>query len=231
VGQTSSRPARYELGGKRLFESELQNYMVPDLTVLDAGAGRAPVVPPSRRPEGWTYVGLDLSLSELQLAPAGSYDEMRAGDLVRRYPDLGGRFDLVLSWQVLEHVKPLGVALENLRSYLRPGGTLIAQFSGTFSAFGLINRVIPQRLGVWAMHRLLNRPPDSVFPAYYDKCWYSAISQMMSDWSDVRIEPRYLAAGYWSFSKPTEWAYLRYENWAEKTNPNLATHYLVVSRK
>jgi SAM-dependent methyltransferase len=201
------------------------------MAVLDAGAGRAPSIPPDRRPRGWRYAGLDLSLAELQQAPGGSYDEIWQGDLRDRQPELAERFDLVLSWQVLEHVKPLEAAFENLRAYLRPGGTLVAQFSGAFSIFGLINRAIPAQAGVWAMERLLNRDPETVFPAHYDRCWHGAIERMLKPWSGARIEPRYLAAGYFSFSTPAEWAYLQYENWAARGHKNLATHYLVVARK
>ncbi len=100
------------------------------MTILDVGSGRRPCVPIDRRPPGCTYVGLDISADELQTAPPGSYDRFVVGDVSSRAVDLGTQFDLVVSFQVLEHVRPLDAAFENLRHYLRPGGRMIAQFSG-----------------------------------------------------------------------------------------------------
>ena len=58
----------------------------------------------------------------MEHAPEGSYDEMFVGDITKRVAELEGRFDLIICFQVLEHVKPLDDAIENLRCYLRPGG-------------------------------------------------------------------------------------------------------------
>ncbi len=151
---------------------------------------------------------------------------------MQHLPELDGRFDLIVSWQVLEHVKPLGVAMENLRSYLRPGGLLVAQMSGKFSAFGLVNAVVPQRVGTLAMKRLLNRDPETVFPAYYDGCTYRRLGQMLGSWSEVAILPRYNGSSYFRFLAPIHAIYMLYEDWAYRgQHRNLATHYLVTAVK
>jgi hypothetical protein len=145
---------------------------------------------------------------------------------------LEGEFDIVVSWQVLEHVKPLAVALANIRSYLRPGGLFVAHLSGTFSPFGLANRVIPQRAAVWLMHRLLDRDPTSVFPAYYDKCWYSALESLGRCWKTFSVHPRYAGAGYFRFSPMMQRLSLAYEEWTIRSGHyNLATHYLLVGER
>jgi hypothetical protein len=173
-------------------------------------------------------VGLDVSASELELAPLGSYDELWVRDVVQHEPELVERFDLILSWQVIEHVKPIKTAFDNLHSYLVPQGRLVALFSGAFSAFALINAIVPDRMGTWAMEKLLRRPPDTVFPAYYDHCWYSGLERVLAPWNRMEIVPLFRGAGYFGFSQPLQRMYLHFEEWARKGNHNnLATHYLV----
>jgi SAM-dependent methyltransferase len=175
-----------------------------------------------------TYVGLDLSSAELRRAPAGSYDEMHVADACEHVPGLDARFDVVLSFQVLEHVRPLDDVVANVRRYLRPGGRFVAQFSGTFSLFGIINKVIPQKVGLLALEKLLQRDPDTVFPAHYHHCYDAALRKMLADWSAVDIVPIYTGAHYLRFSRPLQTAYLAYENWTVRTERrNLASYYVV----
>jgi hypothetical protein len=137
-----------------------------------------------------------------------------------------------VSWQVLEHVAPLGDAISNIHSYLRPGGLFVAGLSGGRSAIALINRAIPHRLAKMAMERLLRRDPASVFPAPYDRCTYSALSRILEDWSGVQIVSRYRGAQYFRFLPPLQALYVRFEDLLVRgAHKDLATHYLVVARR
>ncbi|MGE0057177.1 MAG: class I SAM-dependent methyltransferase [Dehalococcoidia bacterium] len=230
--QYAGMPTRYHIPWRTPFDERIERELRPGIRILDLGSGRTPAISRSRLPEGVVYAGLDLSESELRKAPEGSYDEMHVADINSRLPELEGQFDLIVSWQVLEHVKSLDEALDNVCAYLKPGGCLIAQFSGTFSVFGLINRVIPQRVGVGLMRVLLKRNPETVFPAYYHHCWYGAIDRAMKNWSQVDIVSRYEAARYFNFSPPLRSVYARVEDWMIKGNyRNLATHYLIDARR
>jgi SAM-dependent methyltransferase len=223
-------PERYHEGWREPFDARLASALQPGVVVLDVGPGRRPTLPLDQRPPACHYAALDISEAELRRAPAGSYDEMWLSDVSHRVPDLEGRFDVVVSWQVLEHVKPLDVAMENLRRYLRPGGRLVAQFSGTFSVFGLINRAVPHRLGCWAMRHVFGRPPETVFPAYYHRCWNGALTSMLSSWQSFEIVPRYVGAGYFQFSRVAQWLYLAYESEVmRQRRTNLATHYVIAA--
>ena len=194
--------------------------------------GRNPTIPPDQRPEGIRYVGLDISAAELAAAPPGSYDETWVADATRRVGELEDRFDLVLSWQVLEHVGPLGAAFDNFHAYLRPGGRFIGQFSGTFSYFGLVNRLIPHRLTAWLVGRFTERTPDSVFPAHYHRCWDGALRHILAGWSQAEIVPRYTGAAYLRALPPAQAVYLVYEEWAMRTGKrDLATHYIVEAER
>jgi len=223
---------RYQEPWLKAWEDRVAHEMRPGIRILDVGSGRRPAIPPQDRPPDCTYVGLDLSMDELTAAPGGSYDQMVISDVVTFQPALAERFDLVLSWQVLEHVKPLAEALENIRRYLIPGGALVAQLSGKFSAFALLNQLLPHRLSVWALKRFLRRDPRTVFPAHYDQCWYGALVRITSPWSEAEVLPRYRGSGYFKFLSVLERAYLLYEDWTIKRgHRNLATHYLISARR
>lgn len=221
-------PDRYRAEFAEEFQALARPALAPGLRILDAGSGRQPTIPVDQRPPGCRYVGLDLSLSELNSAPEGSYDEVVECDITNFVPGLENRFDLVLSFQVLEHVKPLESAMENLRRYLRPGGRLIAQMSGSFSYFGLANRVMPQGTTVWALRKLQNRRPHEIFPAHYHRCWDTALKQMLKTWTTAKVIPVWYGAGYLWLLRPLQVAYVFYEEWARLAgHRNLATYYIV----
>jgi len=214
------------------FHDEFLRYLSANISVLDIGGGRQPTLAPENRPQNCHYVGLDVSTRELGGAPAGSYDEKWVSDVTVRVAGLDNRFDLAVSWQVLEHVKSVAAALENIRSYLKPGGRLVASLSASFSVFGLINQILPSKLGVWTMKSLLGRDPDTIFPAYYDHCWQSALTTLLKPWSEFSITPAYLGAVYFGFSPTLQRMYLRYEEWALRQRyANLATQYVISARK
>jgi len=214
------------------FRAATQSELRPDSVVIDVGGGRSPAIPRSDLPPGAMYIGLDLSGRELMAAPPGSYDRIVVSDVTRFQPELRGCADLVVSFQVLEHVAPLEDAISNIRSYLRPGGLFVAQLSGGKSAFALVNRAIPHRLARMMLEQLLQRDPDTVFPAAYDRCTYTALARMLEGWSGFRIVPRYIGAGYFSFLPALQTLYIRIEDLiVQGHHKDLATHYLVVARR
>jgi len=171
-------------------------------------------------------------MDELVAAAPGSYDETAAGNVTRFEPSLVGRFDSIVSWQVLEHVKPLPVAFENLRSYLRPGGSLVAHLSGTFGLFGLLSRVVPAQLTPALLERMFDRPRVTTFPSYYHRCWASALTKIGLPWAKFDVIPRHEGARYFAFSRHVQAAYLAYEEWAGRNgHANLASYYLIVATR
>lgn len=221
-------PPRYSAGWYKLFEAQLLPALSPGVRILDVGSGRQPAVLPNRRPPACTYVGLDVSGAELEQAPAGSYDEIVEGDITIRDQSLENRFDVLISWQLLEHVRSLASAVENMRSYLRRGGTMVSLLSGGRALFALVNRLIPHGVAKRLMRLLLGREPGSVFPAFYDHCHYSALCTALAPWSLSSVEPLYRGASYVYFSPALQRSYLAYENWLERAgHVDYATHYLI----
>jgi hypothetical protein len=153
-------------------------------------------------------------------------------DIVEHQLVLAGQFDLAVSWQVLEHVRPMGAALDNVRSYLKPGGRFIGHLSGKFSVFGLVNQVLPPAAGPWLLKLLLHRDPETVFPAYYHHAWHGKLRELMTSWANAEVEPRFNGAVYLRFLPIAQRAYASYESWAlENHHDNLATHYLIDGRR
>jgi SAM-dependent methyltransferase len=219
-------PSRYA----EVWPSELDEFaepcVGPGMAILDVGPGPNPTIPPERRPPGTTYVSLDASREGVEAAPAGSYDEEVIADVGLRLPALEGRFDLVVSWQALEHVSSLRAAFDNLHAYLRDKGRMVAVLSGSRSTFAVLNRLVPHRLARRGMEMLLDRPPETTFRAHYDRCRSSAIRELLAGWSTVDVRPKYAGAAYLTFSSTLMRAYLRYEDWTVD-RPDLATHYVV----
>jgi 2-polyprenyl-3-methyl-5-hydroxy-6-metoxy-1,4-benzoquinol methylase len=123
-------PERYETYWGQDFWAFVHGALVDGGSVLDVGAGRQPTIAPADRPPRIHYVGMDIEASELKLAAPGSYDETVAADAEVVRPELVNRFDLALSWQVLEHVRHLDRAAAAFDEYLRPGGWYVAMLSG-----------------------------------------------------------------------------------------------------
>jgi cyclopropane fatty-acyl-phospholipid synthase-like methyltransferase len=230
---TVDLPPRYREGWREQFDEIVHRQLRPRITVLDVGSGRNPTILPADRPADVTYVGMDLSADELRVAGQGAYDERVVADLATHVPSLVNTIDLAVSWQVLEHVKPLDVALDNVYAYLKPDGTFVALFSGSRSAFGLVNRALPNAVAKRLVKRSMRRDETTpVFPAYYDRCHETALQVSLSKWSEVEIRALFRGASYFHFSTLLTRAYLGYENAIERADlKNWATHYLVVARR
>lgn len=211
------------------FRPRIESALRPGMRILDVGAGARPMLGPQERPDDCTYVGFDIVADELEKAEAGSYDEIVVGDVCTLHPALVGRFDLVLSWLTMEHVKPVPDALRNLSLYQRPGGRFLGYLAGAFSLHATLNRVVPRRLATAAMWRVSGRRPDTVFPAHYDRCWQSALEAVAADaWSRAEIVPLFTGGWYLKFSPVLRAPYLAYEEWAYAGgHDNLAGYYLI----
>ncbi len=231
-------PSRYAVGHqdlwRHLFDRATQAELRSGMTVLDAGSGRKPAVLPEQRPQAVHYAGLDISSQELALAPDGSYDEAYVADLTTAVPALAGKFDLVLSLFVLEHVSSLTAAVDNMRRYLRPGGRLVAQLAGGRSLPGLLNRVIPHAAAARLVTRLGYRrySLETVFPAHYDACHWTGLTEAFAGWQDLEIVPQYTGAQYFSFARPVLAAYMLIEEvTARRDLRESASWYLVTATK
>jgi SAM-dependent methyltransferase len=224
--------ALYESEWGTEFWAFVRAAMRPGVAVLDVGAGRRPTISLGDRPEGSSYMGLDVSAEELEASPPGSYDETVAVDVQEVVPALADRFDLIVAWQALEHVADLPRAMHNLHRYARDGGWFVACLSGRHAVFAVANRLMPNRVGRGLVARLMRRPIDTVFPAHYDHCDDRGLRGALVEWDELHVIPLWRGADYFDRFPRLRSAYVYYEDWAFRRGlTNLATHYIVAARK
>ncbi|HEX9006274.1 MAG TPA: methyltransferase domain-containing protein [Bacteroidota bacterium] len=125
----------------------------PARVVLDAGCGSASEL---RFGPGTIMVGIDISATQLQRNSRLS--ERILGD-IQDYRFDGRSFDIVVCWDVLEHVQRPGEAVENLLNAVRPDGLIILGFPNLLSLKGLITKFTPHWFHT-LVYRLLRITPN-----------------------------------------------------------------------
>jgi SAM-dependent methyltransferase len=228
-------PARYASNVREPYEppfnAAVRPLLRPGLTVLDVGSGWRPAIPASARPAGCTYVGLDISAGELERA-GDVYDESIVADITRFDTRHEARFDLVVSRFLLEHVAPIDAALESMRLALKPGGHLVSLVPGRFAPFAVANQILPAAVTRRLLKRTAYRDPTLLFPAVYDRCWHSALVELLAGWSAAHVEPLYTSAYYLRFSKLLQSMYLGVEEMLIRLGRrNLASHYVLTATR
>jgi SAM-dependent methyltransferase len=142
--------------------------------LLEVGGGRGPLLTPAEaEAAGIELTGNDIDARELSLAPAqfnkAQFDV--AGDID---PSWEGRFDLIISRMVFEHVRNAPLAWANMRRLLAPGGVALAFHPTLYAPPFVINRLLPERLTARILRFFFpDRHDDGYpkFPARYEMCF------------------------------------------------------------
>ena len=229
-----SLPARYDVPWRQPFGDAIDRRLTDGCRILDIGSGRSPSVAADRRPLNCEYIGLDIAADELRAAGTSAYTDIVVADITQQVPELLDRFDLAISWQVLEHVRPVSEAVQNIHSYLREAGMMISLLSGKFAAFALANRILPNTIGHAVVTRTMSRTAEKtpVFPAYYDRCYATGLRRVFAQFREVTLMPFYRGANYFNFSRVLMKTYLAYENRIyRRDSENLASHYLIIATR
>jgi SAM-dependent methyltransferase len=113
------------------------------MVILDAGCGRKCNV---HLPDDAYVVGID-SVPEV-LEANKRLNERIVGDL-ERIDIPSNRFDAVMCWDVLEHLKEPAPVLDKLVDAVVPGGLLILGLPNILSLKGLVAKFTPHRFHVW----------------------------------------------------------------------------------
>jgi len=105
--------------------------------VLEAGCGSRSHV---RLPKNSFVVGIDIS--KAQLDRNDSVSEKIEGD-IQSYRLDRERFDVIVCWDVLEHVRDPERAVRNFVNALKPGAIAILAFPNVSSLWGLVTKYSP----------------------------------------------------------------------------------------
>ena len=190
--------------GPRAFRDQvLPSLITSGQRVLDVGGGKHPAISVElKRQLGLHVVGLDIAEDELVQAPPGAYDAIVVGDAAT--VEIPGRYDLIFSRSVFEHVADPRAAMANLAGVLAPGGVMGHIMPCRNAPFAVLNR----SLGNGLARRLLfaiypEKREDSGFHAYYRECTPSRLSRICRETGleIVQVVPYYNSA-YASFFAP-----------------------------
>jgi SAM-dependent methyltransferase len=141
----------------------------------------------------------------------------------------------VASSSVLEHLQDVEGFVRNASQMLKPGGSFIHVFSCRYAPSALLNRLLPNWLTRRILHFVIPGSQGILgFPAYYDRCYASAVRSLLDrhGLEVIELRPGYFAADYFGFFLPFFLGVASYEliAWALDAE-NLAAVMLVVARK
>ena len=135
------------------------------LRVLEAGCGSASHI---RLPEDRWLVGIDIS--QRQLDRHGALNERILGDL-QVHEWRPGEFDLIVCWDVLEHLPSPAEAIERMFAAMNSGGLLVLALPNRYSLKGWVTRLTPFSIHVWFYRYIIGdkRAPDELdqFPTHF----------------------------------------------------------------
>lgn len=122
------------------------------LHVLEAGGGSQTNVGFLSSPE---FTAVDISREQLDRNPWAHHKLLADIETFTAYPRA---YDVAVCSDVLEHLRRPDAALANLAPALKPGGLLIVGGPVPTSFKGLVTKLTPHGVHVWAYRRLLGYP-------------------------------------------------------------------------
>ena len=173
-------------------------------TIVDVGGGRTcPFAKYKSSNITAKIIGVDISEDELK--NNNDLDEKRIADITRKLPFGNEEADIITSRSVLEHLKNLENFISESDRILKKGGYFIHLLPSKFAFFAIINQLIPKKISKMLLYHLLPENRGiSGFPAFYNKCFYSAIKTLLLkyDFEIVDIHLSYYQSAYFKFFLP-----------------------------
>jgi SAM-dependent methyltransferase len=148
TGESASPPPPVTQDGVKILGEKLSAFFseIEKPKILEAGCGSGSVI---KIPADAHVTGIDISQEELDKNP-DVHDKI-VGDL-QTHELPREMFDLVVCWDVLEHLERPRLAMENMASAVRPGGLLLLAFPNVRSLKAVVAKYTP--LG---FHKAINR--------------------------------------------------------------------------
>lgn len=135
------------------------------MRVLEAGCGSASHL---RFREGSILAGIDISAEQLSRNPL-LHEKIRSDIQTHAFRD--AEFDLVVCWDVLEHLSDPHAALRNLFSAVRKGGIVLLALPNIYSLKGIITKLTPFKVHEWFYKYIIGdkrgKGEFGQFPTYF----------------------------------------------------------------
>jgi len=205
--------------------------------VLDVGGGKeCPFLPYIDAPNTHLIIAIDISDEELR--QNRMLDHKVVADAASRgFPFRDGSADFVVSRSVVEHLRDNAAFFANCARVLRPGGVMLHAFPGRFAPFALMNRALPNRLSrhlVGYLHPEWLEEDNYGFLAFYDRCYFSAIKDLLdtNGFTNTRFNLLYYQSIYFNFFYPLFILMLAYDLIASMLRiRNLASGIVVTTER
>lgn len=116
-------------------------------STIELGCGRSVWLPFFATSFGFEVAGLDYSeagceQARVLLARDRVDGNIRHGDIFNPPPDMLGRYDLVISFGLVEHFSDTADCLRHCAAFARPGGMIVTMIPNMFGITGLLTRLI-----------------------------------------------------------------------------------------
>ena len=205
----------------KYYYQQVKSNIADEITILDVGGGKScRFAGEKKKLHGVKIIALDVSEDELKYNH--DVDEKIVSDIASGEPILGindTSIDLVTSSSVLEHLKNLDAAINEISRIIKPGGKFISMLPNKFALFAIINQMLPH----WLARKILfSISPEAKgicgFRAYYNRCYYGALKRLLAkhgfEMSDFKCS--FNQSGYFSFFIPFAlisllWDFLMYK--------------------
>jgi SAM-dependent methyltransferase len=171
----------------RMFEREVELYLEPQHTLLDAGCGRTAPILARYRSKARRLIGVDL----VEFDPNVQGLELHCCDL-GAIPIKDNCVDLVMSRSVMEHVTDPARVYGEIHRVLRPGGHFIFLTANLWDYASIIAKLIPNRFHPWIVSKTEGREEQDVFPTAYRTNTRGAVCKWAKETGFEIVSFRYL---------------------------------------
>jgi len=203
-------------------------------TIVDVGGGKSCPFAQYKDPTQQTRI-VAVDTSEDELKHNIDVDEKVVANIAQGFPFEAEAVDLIVSRSVLEHLESVEEFMARSATSLKKGGYFIHLLPSKFAPFALINQVLPHTVSTKVLDSFKPEMKGICgFPAFYDNCYYSAISRLLAkyDFEIIDIYISYYQSSYFSFFAPLFLASALYEMSILKLSAkNLCAYLLIVARK
>lgn len=214
------------------LEREIESYIRPEFTVLEAGCGRNAEVLAKYRGKAQRLIGVDPV--EFTLAEGLEEIELQRGDIGNTGLPADS-VDLVISRALMEHLPKPRPAFAEIQRVLKPGGHYVYLVPNLGDYGSLVALATPNGLHPAIVKFVEGRELNDTFPAYFRCCTKGSIQNFCDSTGLELVKCEYLGQypAYFQFNSFLFWLATGYEKLISKVDALrfLRGWLLVVVRK